>query len=151
MLEDNNNLDENYKDLQEEHNMLKKNIKFKNEKDDDLNSQRTYETNRIKLKEFEYQKLLKKFEKTKVTKRERSEEIKKLEAQNKQQEIDNIKFEELANKRNEDNKILNFENNELESKIKKMKNDIDKALQANEPAQMRKCIIDMCIQYLWND
>lgn len=32
-----------------------------------------------------------------------------------------------------------------------MKNDIDKALQANEPAQMRKCIIDMCIQYLWND
>lgn len=41
MLEDNNNLDENYKDLQEEHNMLKKNIKFKNEKDDDLNSQRT--------------------------------------------------------------------------------------------------------------
>jgi len=151
MLEDNNNLDENYKDLQEEHNMLKKNIKFKNEKDDDLNSQRTYETNRIKLKEYEYQKLTKKFEKTKVTKRERSEEIKKLEAQNKQYEIDNIQFEELANKRNEDNKILNFENNELESKIKKMKNDIDKALQANEPAQMRKCIIDMCIQYLWND
>jgi len=97
------------------------------------------------------EKLKDKFERTKIIKRDKSEEIKKLEAQNKQYEFDNIQFEQTAHKTTVHNEKLNFENNELDSKIKKMKSDIDKALQAHEPAKMRKVIIDMCIQYLWND
>lgn len=85
-MENNAYLDDTLKDMQQQYILLQRNIKFKNQKDTDLNAQRVYETNRIKLKEYELEKLKDKFERTKVIKRDKSEEIKKLEAQNKQYE-----------------------------------------------------------------
>lgn len=85
-MENNAYLDDTLKDMQQQYILLQRNIKFKNQKDTDLNAQRIYETNRIKLKEYELEKLKDKFERTKVIKRDKSEEIKKLEAQNKQYE-----------------------------------------------------------------
>jgi len=82
------------------------------------------------------EKLKDKFERTKIFKRYKSEEIKKLEAQYKQYEFDNIQFEQTAHKTTVHNEKLNFENNELDSKIKKMKSDIDKHFR---PMNQLKC------------
>lgn len=51
ILENNSNLDERLRDMQQEYILLQRNIKFKDQKDSDLNAQRIFETNRIKLKE----------------------------------------------------------------------------------------------------
>jgi len=61
-------------------------------------------------------------------------------------------MDENSKKTLKENATLKFEKNVLESKISKMKFDIDKALQKCQSAeQMKAVIIDMCIQYLWND